>query len=72
LCGFYGIKPTRSIPSHPWSKGKVESVFSYLETHFITGNSFKSFEDLRNRLKQFQDVHNLELHATTKQITKLL
>ena len=37
LCGFYGIKPTRSIPGHPWSKGKVENPFSYLETHFITG-----------------------------------
>ena len=35
LCGLYGIKPTRSMPSHPWSKGKVESPFSYLETHFI-------------------------------------
>ncbi|WP_108561081.1 IS21 family transposase [Arcobacter caeni] len=72
LCGFYGIKPTRSMPSHPWSKGKVASVFSYLETHFIKGNIFKSFEDLRTRLKQFQDEHNLELHGTTKRITKKL
>jgi hypothetical protein len=70
LCGFYGIKPTRSIAGHPWSKGKVESPFSYLETHFITGNEFKSFEDLRNRLKQFQNEHNLEIHGTTKQIAK--
>lgn len=72
LCGFYGIKPTRSIPRHPWSKGKVESVFSYLETHFIAGNEFSSFEDLRERLKKFQDEHNLEIHSTTKQITKVL
>ena len=72
LCGFYGIKPTRSIPGHPWSKGKVESVFSYLETHFIAGNEFSSFEDLRERLKKFQDEHNLEIHGTTKQITKML
>jgi transposase len=72
LCGFYGIKPTRSMPSHPWSKGKVENPFSYLETHFITGNEFKSFEDLRYRLKQFQDEHNLEIHGTTKQVTKVL
>lgn len=70
LCGFYGIKPTRSIAGHPWSKGKVESPFSYIETHFITGNEFKSFEDLRNRLKQFQNEHNLEIHGTTKQIAK--
>lgn len=72
LCGFYGIKPTRSLPAHPWSKGKVESVFSYLETHFISGNEFKSFDDLRDRLKKFQDEHNLEIHGTTKQITKVL
>lgn len=72
LCGFYGIKPTRSIPGHPWSKGKVENPFSYMETHFINGNEFASFEDLRNRLKQFQDQHNLEIHGTTKQVTKML
>lgn len=72
LCGFYGIKPTRSIPGHPWSKGKVENPFSYLETHFITGNEFKSFEDLKDKLKQFQDEHNLEIHGTTKQIAKVM
>lgn len=72
LCGFYGIKPTRSIPGHPWSKGKVENPFSYLETHFINGNEFASFEDLRGRLKQFQDQHNLEIHGSTKQVTKVL
>mgnify|MGYP005989262331 FL=1 len=72
LCGFYGIKPTRSIAGHPWSKGKVESPFSYLETHFIAGNEFKSFEDLREKLKQFQYEHNLEIHGTTKQVAKVL
>lgn len=72
LCGFYGIKPTRSIPGHPWSKGKVENPFSYLETHFINGNEFASFEELRDRLKEFQDKHNLEIHGTTKQVAKVL
>ncbi len=72
FCGFYGIKPTRSLPAHPWSKGKVESPFSYLETHFIAGNEFSSFEDFRTRLKKFQDEHNLEIHGTTKQVTKVL
>ena len=72
FCGFYAIKPTRSLPSHPWSKGKVENPFSYLETHFISGNEFASFDDLRTRLKKFQDEHNLEVHSTTKQITKIL
>lgn len=72
LCGLYGIKPTRSLPAHPWSKGKVESPFSYIETHFIAGNEFASFDDLRSKLNKFQDEHNLEIHGTTKQITKVL
>lgn len=72
FCGFYGIKPTRSIPGHPWSKGKVEKPFDYLENHFIMGNEFRDFEDLRQRLKAFQDETNLLLHGTTKAITKVL
>jgi len=68
FCGFYGIAPTRSLPAHPWSKGKVEKPFDYLENHFIKGNEFGSFEDLRNRLKQFQNNVNLLMHRTTKEI----
>lgn len=68
FCGFYGIHPTRSMPAHPWSKGKVEKPFDYLENHFIKGNKFRSFEDLRSRLKQFQTDVNLLGHHTTKQI----
>ncbi|MDI6804136.1 MAG: IS21 family transposase [Bacteroidota bacterium] len=55
FCGHYGIEPTRSLPRHPWSKGKVENPFSYLEEHFIKGNQFSSFEDFLQRLKTFQD-----------------
>lgn len=69
---FYGIKPTRSIPGHPWSKGKVEKPFDYLENHFIMGNEFRDFEEPRNRLKAFQDETNLLLHSTTKAITKVM
>lgn len=71
FCGHYGIKPTRSIPGHPWSKGKVEKPFDYLENHFIMGNEFKSFEDLRDRLKKFQEEVNLLVHGTTNEITKV-
>ena len=69
FCGFYGIKPTRSLPAHPWSKGKVEKPFDYLENHFIAGNEFKNFEDLQQRLKIFQDETNALLHGTTNEIT---
>ena len=71
FCGFYGVKPTRSIPGHPWSKGKVEKPFDYLENHFIMGNEFRNFSDLQDRLKRFQDETNLLLHGTTKEIPKV-
>jgi transposase len=71
FCGFYGVKPTRSIPGHPWSKGKVEKPFDYLENHFIMGNEFENFSDLRNKLKVFQDDINLLLHGSTNEITKV-
>jgi len=72
FCGFYGVKPTRSIPGHPWSKGKVEKPFDYLENHFIAGNEFENFEELRARLKRFQDETNRLLHGSTKEISKIM
>ncbi len=64
FCGFYGIKPTRSLPRHPWSKGKVENPFYYLENHFIKNNHFDSFEDFFNKLKEFQFQVNNMLHSS--------
>ena len=67
FCGHYRINPTRSLPGHPWSKGKVERPFNYLEEHFIKGNTFESFEDFIKRLSNFQDEVNQKVHSTTKQ-----
>ncbi len=66
FCGHYGFKPSRSLPRHPWSKGKVERPFNYLEEHFIKGNSFHSFTEFLQRLKEFQDKVNARIHSTTK------
>ena len=66
FCGHYSFKPTRSAVRHPWSKGKVENPFYYLEEHFIKGNEFLSFEDFLYRLKQFQEEVNNRTHSTTK------
>jgi len=65
FCGFYGIHPTRSLPGHPWSKGKVERPFQYIEDHFITNNSFESFEDLYQKLKAFEKEINEKVHSVT-------
>jgi len=72
FCGFYGIKPTRSLPLHPWSKGKVEKPFDYLENHFIMGNEFKDFNHLQQRLKAFQNETNSLIHGATKKVTKVM
>jgi hypothetical protein len=66
LCGHYGFEPSRSLPGHPWSKGKVEKPFDYLETHFIAGASFEDFPDLLTKLKAFQATVNARPHATIK------
>jgi transposase len=66
LCGHYGFEPSRSLPAHPWSKGKVEKPFAFLETHFIAGASFADFPDLVAKLKDFQGKVNARPHATIK------
>jgi transposase len=66
LCAHYGFTPTRSLPKHPWSKGKVEKPFSFVETHFIAGSSFEDFLDLQNKLKIFQGDVNNRVHSTIK------
>ena len=67
LCGHFAMKPTRSLPGHPWSKGKVERPFDFLEEQFIKGNEFISFEHFCKRLKEFQHEVNNRIHHTTKQ-----
>lgn len=66
FCGHYGFSPSRSLPSHPWSKGKVEKPFSYIENHFIAGAEFESFEDLQIKLKAFQKKLNQRPHSVIK------
>ena len=66
FCGHYGFEPTRSLPAHPWSKGKVEKPFQYLEDHFIAGSSFEDFEDLLAKLKAFQQQVNRRVHSTIR------
>jgi len=70
FCGHYRFQPSRSLPGHPWSKGKVERPFDFLEEHFIKGNEFHSFDEFRERLKSFQEKVNSRVHHTTKQTPK--
>jgi hypothetical protein len=51
------------LPKRPWSKGKVENPFNYLENHFITNMRFESFEDFHKKLKEFQEGVNKRIHS---------
>ncbi|MFH2031708.1 MAG: IS21 family transposase [Bacteroidota bacterium] len=68
FASHYSFSPSRSLPAHPWSKGKIEKPFQYLETHFIAGGEFTDFLDLQYRLKDFQKHVNQRLHSTTKAV----
>lgn len=72
FCAHYGFEPTRSLPAHPWSKGKVEKPFQYLEDHFIQGGVFEDFDDFIKKLKAFQLKANQRVHATTRRIPEEL
>jgi transposase len=67
LCAHYGFQPSRSLPKHPWSKGKVENPFDYVNDHFIADSSFASFEDFCAKLDVFQHDVNNRVHDTTRQ-----
>jgi transposase len=68
----WGFHVSRSLVRHPWSKGKVENPFDYLEDHFIDGNSFRSFEEFQERLSAFQAEVNDRVHDTTRQKPSVL
>lgn len=68
FCGHYRLTPTRSLPRRPWSKGKVENPFDYLEDHFIEDNEFLNFEDFLRKLKVFEQTVNSKEHGTTKRL----
>lgn len=66
LAKHYGFSPSRSEVRHPWSKGKVENPFAYLENHFILDHEFSSFEDLCMQLTEFEQTVNERIHTTIR------
>lgn len=66
FASHYGFHPSRSEFRSPWSKGKVENPFSYLDNHFIADNKFESFEDFSMKLLEFEKQVNDRIHTTTK------
>lgn len=68
----WGFQVSRSEVAHPWSKGKCENPFGYLEDQFIAGNSWRSLEEFLEHLARFQDDVNDRVHDTTHQKPRVL
>lgn len=63
---FYGFEPRVGRPRHPERRGKVERPFFYVETDFLRGSTFDSFDDLNQKgLVWLDTVANVRLHSTT-------
>ena len=60
---YYKVEPIACKVRHAWTKGKVENPFYYLENHFVKGNSFRDFEELQIKLKEFTEIVNNRHHS---------
>lgn len=61
-----GFEPVVCRPYDPDRKGKIERPFFYLETDFLRGSEFQSWEDLNAKARRWLDtVANVRLHSTT-------
>jgi transposase len=62
----YGFRPFAHRPRHKERSGKVERPFWYIETDFLKGKTFTSWEDLNHQARVWLDgVANVRKHSTT-------
>lgn len=63
---FYGFTPHVCKVGHKERKGKVERPFGWLESDFLKGTQFHSWEDLNEKARAWLDtVANVRKHSTT-------
>jgi len=63
---FYGFKPQVCRVGHKERKGKVERPFGWLESDFLKGTEFESWDDLNEKARLWLDsVANVRKHSTT-------
>jgi transposase InsO family protein len=61
------IKPKRSRPYHPQSKGKVEKLIQFIQKDLFAGRRFKSFAELEEALVEWRRWYNEEhYHSAIK------
>ena len=63
---FYGFKPFAHRVGHKERSGKVERPFFWIETDFLKGQTFASWEDLNQKARVWMEtVANVRKHSTT-------
>lgn len=63
----YGFRPQACRPRRPQTKGKVEKVFSYVESSLLNGRTFRSLEHLNEVTRWWlANVADIRQHGTTK------
>lgn len=64
---YYGFRPHTHKPKHKERSGKVERPFWYLETDFLRGKTFASWDDLNQQARVWLDtIANVRPHGTTR------
>jgi transposase len=64
---FYGFRPYTHKVGHKERSGKVERPFWYLETDFLKGKTFASWDDLNAQARHWLDtIANVRPHGTTR------
>lgn len=63
---FHGFEPWTAKPKDAPRKGKVERPFQYIESDFLKGTSFDSWDDLNRKARVWLDtIANVRPHGTT-------
>jgi len=66
---FYGFGPFAHKVGHKERSGKVERPFFWIETDFLKGRAFASWEDLNAQARVWLDqVANVRKHSTTQRL----
>lgn len=69
---YYGFLIVPCKVRRPEEKGKVESGIKYVKNNFFKGRSFKSTEDLKEQLWNWQEGKcNQRIHGTTKKVPEI-
>jgi transposase len=68
LVDFYGYRAVPLAPGYKEGKGKVETLFKYVEGNFLPGRTFVDLDDLNQKAQTWLiEVARVRVHRTTQE-----